>query len=156
MTSAFFRSESNFFIRMLPLSEFVSDPRLKSDLEQATQDYARDLLKTPADTGSTDLQPQVNFAHYNHGSRVIWTSSVNRRCWYKSSWIFWKKKVCEDRRNHQNMLMPGSNPSDEFYMFGDNVRIFISASNIPSTILTIFFRTVTNALPLTWVHPVTL
>eukprot|EP00029_Vermamoeba_vermiformis_P005238 TRINITY_DN1758_c0_g1_i1.p1 TRINITY_DN1758_c0_g1~~TRINITY_DN1758_c0_g1_i1.p1 ORF type:complete len:1349 (+),score=412.75 TRINITY_DN1758_c0_g1_i1:87-4133(+) len=106
--------------RMLPLSEFVSDPRLKSDLEQATQDYARDLLKTPADTGSTDLQPQVNFAHYNQGSRVIWTSSVNRRCWYKSSWIFWKKKVCEDRRNHQNMVMPGINPSDEFYMFGDN------------------------------------
>lgn len=109
---------------MLPLSEFVTDPRLKSDLEQATQDYARDLLKVPADTGSTDLGPQTNFAHFDQGARVIWTSSVNRRCWYKSSWIFWKKKVCEDRRNHQNLVRPGINPSDEFYMFGDNVSIF--------------------------------
>lgn len=140
---------------MLPLSEFVADPRLKSDLEQATQDYARDLLKTPADTGSTDLQPQVNFAHYDQGSRVVWTSSVNRVCWYRSSWIFWKKRVCADRANHQNMLMPGINPSDEFYMFGDNVSILISAYNARSAVLTIFFRTAINAPPLTWVNPAT-
>jgi hypothetical protein len=107
---------------LLPISEFVSDPRLRSDLEQATQDYARDLLKAPAEHGSTALQPLTNFAHYDQGARVIWTSSVGQYCWIKKSWFgLVKKRKCANRQNHQNLIRPGINPSDEFYMFGDNV-----------------------------------
>jgi hypothetical protein len=106
--------------RVLPIYEFINDDRVKRDIKKAMSDYASDLLKSPK-TGAVSLTPKKNFAHYNEGARVEWTSSVSEKCRKKKVFIFWSKTVCEDRTNHQNLIKPtNSEPDSEWFMFGNN------------------------------------
>jgi hypothetical protein len=111
-----------YSLRVLPIYEFINDDRVKRDIKKAMSDYASDLLKSPK-TGAVSLTPKKNFAHYNEGARVEWTSSVSEKCRKKKVFIFWSKTVCEDRTNHQNLIKPtNSEPDSEWFMFGNNVR----------------------------------
>jgi hypothetical protein len=106
--------------RVLPIYEFISEERIKRDIKKAMSDYAADLLKS-ARTGTVSLTPKKNFAHYNEGARVEWTSSVSEECHRKKHFFFWSKKVCKDRKNQQNLVKPSNTqPDDEWFMFGDD------------------------------------
>ncbi len=73
----------------------------------------------------------VNFADVNRGAAVISSSSVAKVCREVTTYVYYKKIVCEERRDEAELIQPAH--PDTYFMFAANVSLKVSRFSTTNT-----------------------
>jgi hypothetical protein len=95
-------------------------PCLKRALEERLRDVPDHvILPNPDLLASFNLSAYaVNFADVNRGAAVISSSSVAKICREVTTYVYYKKIVCEERHDESELIQPGH--PDTYFMFASD------------------------------------